>query len=54
MAQGPDPNRWSPVDPETTGEELGNPGTTRFKLPSWGTALIVLAIAAFLLGVFLF
>jgi hypothetical protein len=54
MAQGPDPNRWSPTDPETDEGEMGNPGSTRFNSPSWLTALVVAIIAIALLAVFLF
>jgi hypothetical protein len=54
MAAGPDPNRWSPTDPETTGGELGDPRSTRLGTPSWLTALIVAVVALALLAVFFF
>ncbi len=54
MAAGPDPNRWTPTDPETTEGEMGNPGSTRFNLPSTVTALVAAAIAIALLAVFFF
>lgn len=44
MALGPDPNRWQPRDPETVGGELGDPGSTRFKLSSWAIAFIAVVV----------
>ena len=57
MATGPDPNRFTPGDPETRPEDYARgdgPGdlrSTRLGLPTWGVA--VLAVAVFLLFLYL-
>ena len=57
MAAGPDPNRFTPTDPETRpkdyarGDSLGDLKSTRLGLPTWGVAVLVVLV--FLLFVFL-
>jgi hypothetical protein len=55
MATGPDPNRFTPPDPETEpqdyrrGDSLGDLRSTRLGLPTWGVAVLVVAIFLFVL-----
>lgn len=50
MATGPDPNRFDPVDPEMRpkdyrrGDALGDLKSTRLGLPTWGVAVVVVAL----------
>ncbi|HEX2078845.1 MAG TPA: hypothetical protein VHG08_14075 [Longimicrobium sp.] len=50
MATGPDPNRFDPVDPEMEpkdyrrGDSLGDLKSTRLGLPTWGVAVVVVAL----------
>ena len=50
MATGPDPNRFDPVDPEMEpqdyrrGDSLGDLKSTRLGLPTWGVAVVVIAL----------
>jgi|GEM_PF-2845959 len=50
MATGPDPNRFEPTDPETRprdyqrGDSLGDLKSTRLGLPTWGVAVVVIAL----------
>jgi hypothetical protein len=55
MARGPDPNRYTPTDPEVAPEErrqggdIGDTGTTRLGLTSWGIALLVVVLVVVVL-----
>jgi hypothetical protein len=57
MATGPDPNRFTPTDHETRpkdyarGDSLGDLKSTRLGLPTWGVAVVVIAL--FLLFLYL-
>ena len=51
---GPDPNRLTDADPEVARGELGDPGATRFGMPSWAILLLVVVIAALFLAVAIF
>ena len=50
MATGPDPNRFTPTDPEQRpkdyrrGDSLGDLRSTRLGLPTWGVAVLVVAV----------
>jgi hypothetical protein len=50
MATGPDPNRFEPADPEMDaehyrhGDSLGDLKSTRLGLPTWGVAVLVIAV----------
>jgi hypothetical protein len=55
MATGPDPNRFTPPDPEqrprdySRGDSIGDLRSTRLGLPTWGVAvLIVIVFVVFL------
>lgn len=57
MATGPDPNRFTADDPETRpkdyarGDGPGDLRSTRLGLPTWGVAVVVVAV--FLLFLYL-
>ena len=57
MATGPDPNRFTPDDPETRprdyarGDGPGDLRSTRLGLPTWGVAVLVVLV--FLLFLYL-
>jgi hypothetical protein len=57
MATGPDPNRFTPDDPEmrardySRGDGLGDLRSTRLGLPTWGVAVVVVLV--FLLFLYL-
>lgn len=50
MASGPDPNRFDPADPEMEseryrdGDSLGDLRSTRLGLPTWGVAVLLIAV----------
>ena len=50
MASGPDPNRFTPDDPETRpedyrrGDSLGDLRSTRMGLPTWGVAVLLIVV----------
>jgi hypothetical protein len=50
MATGPDPNRFDPIDPEmepekySHGDSLGDLRSTRMGLPTWGVAIVLIAV----------
>jgi hypothetical protein len=52
MAQGPDPNRWQPPEPQDEPREqadaggLGNPRSSRLGLPSWAIVLLAAIVVA--------
>ncbi len=52
MAQGPDPNRWTPTDPDTTRGRMGDPPSTRLGLSSGGIVVLVLVILVVAMAVF--
>jgi hypothetical protein len=55
MATGPDPNRFDPIDPEmepkkySRGDSLGDLRSTRMGLPTWGVAILLVAVFIFFL-----
>jgi hypothetical protein len=50
MASGPDPNRFDPADPEMEperhrdGDGIGDLRSTRLGLPTWGVAVLLIAV----------
>jgi hypothetical protein len=50
MATGPDPNRFNETDQETRpkdyarGDSLGDLKSTRLGLPTWGVAVVIIAV----------
>jgi hypothetical protein len=50
MADGPDPNRFDPIDNEMDpssykhGDSLGDLRSTRLGLPTWAVAIVLVAV----------
>ena len=54
MVAGPDPNRWTEVDPETRNGGVGDPKTSRLGLSSTASAVIALILLVFVAAVLIF
>jgi hypothetical protein len=54
MVAGPDPNRFTPDDPQARDGGVGNPKTSRLGLSSAASAVIALLILAFVAAIFVF
>jgi hypothetical protein len=54
MVAGPDPNRWTEVDPQAPDGGVGDPKTSRLGAPSWLSALLAVVLLAIVAGVLIF
>jgi formylglycine-generating enzyme required for sulfatase activity len=56
MATGPDPNKFTPIDHEMEpkdyrrGDTIGDLRSTRLGLPTWGVAVVIVALFFFFLA----
>jgi len=54
MVAGPDPNRYTPEDPQARDGGVGNPKTSRLGVPSILSAIVAIVLLGFVAAVFLF
>jgi hypothetical protein len=54
MVAGPDPNRFTPDDPQARDGGVGNPKTSRLGVPSVVSAVLALVLLALVAGVLIF
>jgi hypothetical protein len=54
MVSGPDPNRWTEVDPQAPDGGVGDPKTSRLGAPSWLSAVLAVVLLAVVAGFLLF